>query len=61
MSQRSGLLLAPESSFGNFDLVKRHDLDFSDVSVSKWRSRISGLTVIHLDYEGMWYWIKFIL
>ena len=44
--------LSPESSFGNFDLVKQHKLGFIDVSVSKWRSRVSGLTVVHLDYEG---------
>ncbi|KAG6877636.1 hypothetical protein C0993_005345 [Termitomyces sp. T159_Od127] len=41
----------PES-YGNFDLVKRVKLDFTDVTVSKWRSRITGLSVVHLDYEG---------
>ncbi|KAG5342382.1 hypothetical protein C0989_002217 [Termitomyces sp. Mn162] len=41
----------PES-FGNFDLVKRVKLDFTDVTVSKWRSRTTGLSVVHLDYEG---------
>ncbi|KAG6845767.1 hypothetical protein H0H87_003821 [Tephrocybe sp. NHM501043] len=41
----------PES-YGNFDLVKRVKLDFTDVTVSKWRSRKSGLSVVHLDYEG---------
>lgn len=45
--------LSDEShKFGNFDLVKRVKLDFSDITVSKWRSRITGLTVVHLDYEG---------
>jgi hypothetical protein len=38
--------------FGNFDLVRRFKLDFTDVTVSKWRSRITGLSVVHLDYEG---------
>ena len=42
----------PET-FGNFDLVKRFKLDFTDVFVSKYKSRSTGLTVIHLDYEGM--------
>ena len=42
----------PET-FGNFDLVKKFKLDFTDVVVSKWKSRSTGLTVIHLDYEGM--------
>ncbi|KAJ2928846.1 hypothetical protein H1R20_g8241, partial [Candolleomyces eurysporus] len=41
-----------QEHFGNFDLVKRVKLDFTDVSVSKWRSRITGLTVVHLDYEA---------
>ncbi|KAF8592090.1 hypothetical protein K439DRAFT_1401667 [Ramaria rubella] len=44
--------MSQESSFGNFDLVKHHALDFSDVSISKWRSRATGLNVIHLDYEA---------
>src|SRR5260221_12627180 len=39
-------------SFGNYDLIKRVKLDFTDVVVSKWKSRVTGLTVIHLDYEG---------
>ena len=42
----------PET-FGNFDLVKKFKLDFTDVVVSKYKSRSTGLTVIHLDYEGM--------
>jgi hypothetical protein len=39
-------------NFGNYDLIRRVKLDFTDVTVSKWRSRVTGLTVIHLDYEG---------
>ncbi|KAI0734519.1 Metalloenzyme, LuxS/M16 peptidase-like protein [Fomitopsis betulina] len=42
---------APES-FGNFDLVKRVKLEFTDVQVSKWKSRETGLSVVHLDYEA---------
>ncbi|KAJ6575205.1 Metalloenzyme, LuxS/M16 peptidase-like protein [Mycena capillaripes] len=38
--------------FGNFDLVKRIKLGFTDVQVSKWRSRVTGLSVVHLDYEA---------
>lgn len=41
------------TSFGNFDLVQRFQLDYTDVAVSKWRSRVSGLTLVHLDYEGV--------
>ncbi|KAH0838376.1 Metalloenzyme, LuxS/M16 peptidase-like protein [Lanmaoa asiatica] len=40
------------TSFGNFDLVQRVQLDYTDVVVSKWRSRVSGLTLVHLDYEA---------
>lgn len=43
----------PTESFGNYDLIKRVKLDFTDVVVSKWKSRVTGLTVIHMDYEGM--------
>ncbi|TFK41069.1 Metalloenzyme, LuxS/M16 peptidase-like protein [Crucibulum laeve] len=42
----------PTESFGNFDLVKKLKLEFTDVVVSKWKSRITGLTVVHLDYEA---------
>lgn len=42
-------------AFGNFDLVKRIKLDYTDVVVSKWQSRVTGLTVVHLDYEGIYY------
>ncbi|OCH95812.1 hypothetical protein OBBRIDRAFT_788022 [Obba rivulosa] len=39
-------------SYGNFDLVKRLDLDFADIVVSKWKSRVSGLSIVHLDYDA---------
>jgi hypothetical protein len=39
-------------TFGNFDLIKRVKLDFTDVTVSRWQSRVTGLSVVHLDYEG---------
>lgn len=48
----------PTESFGNYDLIKRVKLDFTDVTISKWQSRITGLTVIHLDYEGTWEYIS---
>jgi hypothetical protein len=46
--------LATPEKFGNFDLVKSFKLGFTDVHVSKWRSRVTGLSVVHLDYEGTW-------
>ncbi|KAH9064309.1 Metalloenzyme, LuxS/M16 peptidase-like protein [Lactarius vividus] len=39
-------------TFGNFDLIRRVKLDFTDVTVSSWRSRVTGLGVVHLDYEA---------
>ena len=38
--------------YGNFDLVTRAKLDYADIIVSKWRSRVTGLGVVHLDYNG---------
>ncbi|KAJ4001026.1 Metalloenzyme, LuxS/M16 peptidase-like protein [Lentinula boryana] len=38
--------------FGNFDLIQRFKLDFADVVVSKYRSRVTGLSIVHLDYEA---------
>lgn len=42
---------SPET-FGDFDLIKRVKINFSDVTVSSWRSRVTGLNVVHLDYEA---------
>lgn len=49
--------MAPQNSgttetFGNFDLIRRVKLDYTDVEVSKWQSRVTGLSVVHLDFEG---------
>lgn len=41
-----------KESFGNFDLVKRVKLDYTDLLLSKWQSRVTGLSVVHLDFEG---------
>lgn len=40
-------------SFGNFDLLKRTKVPGTLIQVSKWRSRVTGLSVVHLDYEGL--------
>ena len=42
------------SKFGNFDLIRSERLELGDILVSKYRSRETGLTVVHLDYEGVW-------
>lgn len=39
-------------TFGNFDLLKRVKLDYTDVVISKWQSRVTGLSVVHVDFEG---------
>ena len=48
-------------TFGNYDLVKKFKLEFTDVVVSKWKSRSTGLTVIHLDYDGILFSLDFIV
>ena len=40
------------NSFGNFDLIRHDTIDYADLTISRWKSRVTGLTVIHLDYEG---------
>lgn len=40
------------SSFANFDLVNKFKLAYTDTVVSKWKSRVTGLSVVHLDYDG---------
>ena len=58
--QTSAMTHIPES-FGNFDLIKKLKLDYTDVLVSKWRSRRTGLTVIHLDYDGLLFCLGYIV
>ncbi|CAE6446358.1 unnamed protein product [Rhizoctonia solani] len=36
----------------NFELLQRVKLDYADVEVTKWRSKLTGLTVVHIDYDG---------
>jgi len=49
---RSNPISTMRESFGNYNLIKRVKLDFTNVVVSKWKSSVTGLTVIHLDYQG---------
>jgi hypothetical protein len=41
-----------ESRTGSFDLLQEVKIDNADIVVSKWRSRKSGLSVVHLDYDA---------
>jgi hypothetical protein len=53
--QHNGVPLSTSShpkTYGNFDLIKQVKLDFTDVEISKWKSRRTGLSVVHLDYDG---------
>src|SRR5271170_2960571 len=45
----NGMAMTPSAheTYGNFDLVKRVKLSFTDVTVSKWRSRVTGLSIVH--------------
>ncbi|EJU02584.1 hypothetical protein DACRYDRAFT_21645 [Dacryopinax primogenitus] len=38
--------------YGNFDFVTRVKPDYANVVIEKWRSRVSGLSVVHVDYEA---------
>ncbi|KAG8906618.1 hypothetical protein FRB99_006488 [Tulasnella sp. 403] len=42
----------PASPYHNFDLLKRVQLDHVDIRLEKWRSRKTGLSVVHLDHES---------
>ncbi|CAE6445118.1 unnamed protein product [Rhizoctonia solani] len=36
----------------NFELLQRVKLDYADIEVTKWRSQVTGLSVVHIDYEA---------
>lgn len=42
---------ASGTAYGNFDLVKRLALDHGHISLEKWTSRKTGLSVAHLNCE----------
>jgi hypothetical protein len=58
-STRSIFSMSPTTNgvekHGNFDLITRAKLDYADILVSKWKSRVTGLSVVHLDYNGTSY------
>lgn len=45
-----------QQTYKNFDLVTTFKTPFADINVSKWRSRVSGLSVVHLEYDGEYSW-----
>jgi len=41
------------SSHGNFDLVKRITMDYAPgMAVEKWKSRVTGLTLVWADFQS---------
>ncbi|CUA75459.1 putative protein C3H1,02c [Schizosaccharomyces pombe 972h-] [Rhizoctonia solani] len=36
----------------NFELLQRVKLDYTDVEITKWKSKVTGLSVVHIDYEA---------
>lgn len=53
-AQMTGDMLNGTSSYGNFDLVKKFKVETGGIVVSKYKSRVTGLSVVHLDYDGEW-------
>lgn len=49
---RNMIMSSDVTSFGNFDLLKTHRLNIRNITLHKWKSRITGLTVLHIDYQG---------
>ncbi|EJD55672.1 hypothetical protein AURDEDRAFT_109912 [Auricularia subglabra TFB-10046 SS5] len=43
---------SPMETHGNFDLLNRVKVKYGDVVISKWRSRVSGLSLVHIDYPA---------
>ena len=41
-----------DNAFGNFDLLTKFHIQSTHTVVSKWRSRKTGLSIVHLDYDG---------
>jgi hypothetical protein len=39
-------------SIGNFELLKRITLNYTGVTITKWRSKDTGLKIVHVGYEG---------
>ena len=49
------------NKFGNFDLIRTEKCELADIILSKYRSRETGLTLVHLDYQGAWRSIHWII
>lgn len=41
-----------QENIGNFVLTGRASVDYGDIAISKWQSTVTGLRVVHVDYES---------
>jgi hypothetical protein len=44
--------ISESDRIGNFRLLKRIQLDYTEAVVTKWQSQETGLRVVHVDFEG---------
>ncbi|KAH7100191.1 Metalloenzyme, LuxS/M16 peptidase-like protein [Auriculariales sp. MPI-PUGE-AT-0066] len=51
-SQTMSAAPPPAESVGNFDLLRRVKVKYGEVEISRWQSRVSGLSVVHVDYQA---------
>lgn len=52
-SSSAAMVNGAPSQHGNFDLITRHDLDYAPgMSVEKWKSRKTGLTVLWANFDS---------
>lgn len=42
-------------SYGNFDLLQRIEVESAESVIEEWRSRTTGLTVVHIDYDSTFF------
>ncbi|KAG8683213.1 hypothetical protein FRC09_016223, partial [Ceratobasidium sp. 395] len=47
------MTISPETfDTSNFELLQRVKVDYADIELTKWRSKKTGLTVVHVDYDA---------
>lgn len=49
---KEGLIDSQNYTIGNFHLIKRIQLNYTDAVITKWQSQETGLRVVHIDYES---------
>ncbi|KAG9076542.1 hypothetical protein FS749_011635, partial [Ceratobasidium sp. UAMH 11750] len=53
-TQLSPSMTIPTETFdtSSFELLQRVKVDYADIELTKWRSKKTGLTVVHVDYDA---------